>query len=105
MTFEVKPEDLDGYSRQVQRAAEDVHQAQEYVKKYGDMGAFTGQGLILWATGMHSQAMNEVNDVVTRLHTLLAASAKELSKSAEYYRATDQDQASKLDATYPSSKR
>ncbi|MFJ8363653.1 hypothetical protein [Streptomyces sp. NPDC093984] len=105
MAFEVKPDDLDGYSRQVERAAEDVHQAQEYIKKYGDMGAVTGQGLFLWATGMHSQAMDGVNDVVTRLHGLLTASAKELSKSAEYYRTTDQDQASKLDATYPPSKR
>ncbi|MGW1162616.1 WXG100 family type VII secretion target [Streptomyces sp. NPDC002513] len=105
MTFEVKPEDLDGYSRQVERAAEDMHQAQEYIKKYGDMGAFTGQGLFLWATGMHSQAMDGVKDVVTRLHALLAASAKELAKSADHYRSTDQDQASKLDATYPPSKR
>ncbi|MGW2697172.1 hypothetical protein [Streptomyces sp. NPDC001296] len=105
MTFEVKPEDLDGYSRQVGRASEDMRQAQEYIKKYGDMGALTGQGLFLWATGMHSQAMAGVSDVVSRLHALLAASAKELSKSAGYYRTTDRDQASKLDATYPPSKR
>ncbi|MFJ5535373.1 hypothetical protein [Streptomyces sp. NPDC093261] len=105
MTFEVRPEDLDGYSRQVGRAAEDMNQAQQYIKKYGDMGALTGQGLFMWATGMHSQAMDGVNDVVARLHALLVASAKELSKSAAYYRATDRDQASKLDGTYPSSKR
>lgn len=105
MAFRVNPEDLDGYSRQVERAAEDMHQAQEYINKYGDMGPVTGQGLILWAFQIHSQAMDEVKGVVTRVHSLLAASAKELSKSAEYYRTTDQDQAANLDATYPSSKR
>jgi len=105
MTFEVKPDDLDGFGRQVERAAEDVQQAQEYIKKYGDMGAVTGQGLFLWATGMHSQAMDGVSDLATRLQGLLSSSAKELSKSAGYYRTTDQDQASQLDATYPPSKR
>ncbi|MER6424215.1 hypothetical protein [Streptomyces sp. NPDC001137] len=105
MTFRVNPEDLDGYSRQVARAADDMHQAQEYINKYGDMGPVTGQGLILWALRTHPQAMDEVKDVVARVRSLLAASAKELSKSAEYYRTTDQDQASKLDATYPPSKR
>ncbi|MFJ7903853.1 WXG100 family type VII secretion target [Streptomyces sp. NPDC096198] len=105
MAFEVEPDDLDGYGRQVGRAADDMHQAQEYIKKYGDMGAFTGQGLFLWATSMHAQAMSGVHDVVTRLHSILAASAQELSKSADYYRTTDQHQASQLDATYPPSKR
>jgi hypothetical protein len=105
MAFEVEPEDIVGYSRQVGRAAQDLHQAQEYINKYGDMGDSSGTGLFRWATAMHSQAMTEVKGVVTRLNSILAASATELSKSAEYYRTTDQDQASKLDATYPPSKR
>ncbi|MEU6576991.1 type VII secretion target [Streptomyces sp. NPDC046805] len=105
MSFKVHPDDLQGYGRQVGRAAEDMHQAQEYINKYGDLGVFTDQGLILWATGMHTQAMDEVKNVVSRVRTLLSASAEELAKSAEYYRTTDQQQASKLDATYPPSKR
>ncbi|MBK3644361.1 hypothetical protein [Streptomyces sp. MBT33] len=105
MTFQVRPGDLDGYSRQVGRAADDVHQAQEYIAKYGGMDAFHGQGLFIYAIGLHSQAMDGVKNVLTRLHTLLSASADELSKSAAYYRATDRSQASQLDASYPPSKR
>ena len=105
MTFRVRPDDLDGYSRQVGRAADDVHHAQEYIAQYGGMDALHGQGLFLYAIGLHSQAMDGVKNVLTRLHTLLSASAEELSKSAAYYRTTDQDQASRLDATYPPSKR
>ena len=105
MSFQVRPDDLDGYSRQVGRAAGDVHQAQAYIEKNGGMDALHGQGLFLYAIGLHSQAMDGVKDVLTRLNTLLSASSEELSKSAAYYRATDRAQASQLDATYPPSKR
>ncbi|MCL6672719.1 hypothetical protein [Streptomyces panaciradicis] len=105
MAFQVRPDDLDGYSRQVGRAADDAHQAQEYLKRHGGMGALDGQGLFLYAIGLHAQAMEGAKEVLTRLHTLLSASAEELAKSAAYYRTTDRAQASGLDATYPPSKR
>ncbi|MFF4909666.1 hypothetical protein ACFY2T_32950 [Streptomyces sp. NPDC001260] len=105
MAFQVRPDDLDGYSRQVHRAADDARQAQEYLKRYGGMDALDGQGLFLYAIGLHAQAMDGVKNVLTRLHTLLSASAEELAKSAAYYRTTDRAHASRLDATYPPSKR
>jgi hypothetical protein len=105
MAFDVRPEDLEGFGRQVDRAAQDVQQAREYVDKHAGMGLFTDQGLILWMTGLHTQAGDSVRAVLTRLDRLLTASARELDRSAAYYRATDAEQASRLDSTYPSSKR
>jgi hypothetical protein len=105
MTFRVRPEALEGYGRQVGRAAEDVQQAEEYINKHGDLDVLIDQGLILAATGLHSQAMDSVREVLARMDSLLRAGAQELSKSAHYYRTTDTGEAAGLDAACPSSKR
>ncbi|MFI1739662.1 hypothetical protein [Streptomyces sioyaensis] len=105
MTFDVRPEDLEGFGRQVGRAAQDAEQGKDYIHKFGDMGTFGGQGLILWMTDLHPQAMDSVDSVLKRMSSLLDASAKELHKSAGFYRQTDHDQAAKMDGTYPASKR
>jgi hypothetical protein len=86
----------------VGRAAQDVQQAREYVDKHAGIGLFTDQGLILWMTGLHTQAGDSVRAVLGRLDTLLTASARELDRSAAYCRATDSEQASRLDSAYPS---
>uniref|UniRef100_J2K655 Uncharacterized protein n=1 Tax=Streptomyces auratus AGR0001 TaxID=1160718 RepID=J2K655_9ACTN len=87
------------------RAAQDTGQGKEYVHKNGDMGAVTGQGLILWMTNLHPQAMDSVDKMLKRMSSLLDASAEELKKSARHYQQTDHEQASKMDGTYPASKR
>jgi hypothetical protein len=104
--FDVEPEDLRSFGKQVERAAEDAQSAKKYAKTHSDaIGGGTQEGLILHLSGLHPSVAAEVDSVLSRVHTLLSSSARELTRSAGYYEKTDEDQAAKLDATYPASKR
>lgn len=104
MAFDVETADLDAYSKQVGRAAEDSRSIKEYTDKYGKglEDSAVEQGLILVALELHTGAMNEGAKALNRVHTLLDSSSKELAKSSAFYRQTDRDQAARLDKTYPS---
>lgn len=106
MGFDVEPDDLRSFGRQVGRAAEDAQQAVKYAKTHSDaIGTAAQEGLILQISGLHPSVASEVHSVLDRVHKLLNSSSGELTRSAEYYEKTDHDQASKLDATYPASQR
>lgn len=106
MGFDVEPEDLRGFGKQVARAAEDARQAVKYAKTHSDaIGTSAQEGLVLHVAGLHPSVASDVHAVLERVHELLNSSSGELTRSAEYYEKTDHDQASRLDATYPASKR
>lgn len=106
MGFDVEPEDLRSFSKQVGRAAEDALSAKKYATTHSDaVGSTAQEGLILHVTGLHPHVAAEVDSVLTKVHSLLSACAGELTRSAAYYEKTDHDEAAELDRTYPASKR
>lgn len=101
MAFDVDTEDLKAYSAQVGRAAEDAKLIREHTEKYGKgLQEPTEQGLILSALQLHDGAMTDGGKALSRVHTLLQGSSKELADSAAYYEDTDRSQAEALDRTY-----
>ncbi len=103
MGFRVEPGAIDGFSKLVGRAADGSTQAV----------AFTGNAQIdkvaggqLWdlVAGDHDRYVSEAKKALQKVQRVLGTSAQELSKSAKYYRETDQGEASKMDATFPGSK-
>lgn len=106
MGFDVEPDDVRSFGKQVARAAEDAQQAVKYAKTHSDaIGTSAQEGLVLHIAGLHPSVASDVHSVLDRVHTLLNSSSGELTRSAAYYEKTDHDQASKVDATYPASKR
>ncbi|MEU8995315.1 type VII secretion target [Streptomyces caniferus] len=108
MSFSVDPDDLAGFGKQVKRAAEDVEESRDYVKKSCDMlpsdvGPISTVAQ-LWGGG-HEDVVNRVQNTLKVLHKILSASSTELRNSARHYDSTDRGEAGKMDATYPASKR
>ncbi|WP_143658946.1 hypothetical protein [Streptomyces platensis] len=108
MSFSVDPDDLTGFGKQVKRAADDVEESRDYVKKSCEMLA-SDVGPIstvaqLWSGG-HEDVVNRVQNTLKVLHKILGASSAELLSSAKHYDSTDRGEATKMDATYPASKR
>ncbi|WP_310726524.1 type VII secretion target [Streptomyces sp. N2A] len=108
MEFSVEPDDLNAFGKQVQRAADDVEEARDYIKRSCEMFA-SDVGPIstvaqLWGGG-HEDVVGRVQNTMKALHKILASSSEELLKSARHYDTTDRDESRKMDATYPASKR
>ncbi|MGX7761003.1 hypothetical protein ACWQ06_20405 [Streptomyces angustmyceticus] len=108
MSFSVDSDDLNGFGKQVGRAANDVEESRDYVKKScemldSDVGPISTVAQI-WSGG-HEDVVNRVHNTLKTLHKILSASSDELIKSAKHYNSTDAAEARKMDATYPASKR
>ncbi|GAA3583017.1 type VII secretion target [Streptomyces osmaniensis] len=108
MTFEVEPSDLASFSRQISRAADDVTTAKEYFERECSIGTFSVGPLSAIASmfgGGHDGVMENVRSALEQMHRILDASKGEMSRSANFYKRTDEGEASKLDSQYPESKR
>jgi hypothetical protein len=104
MGFEVRAGDLDGYATQVARAAEDMQAAGTYSQQHTAINV-SNKGLIEYIVGAHRSVVGEVKSAMISAEAVLRAAQTELTKSAAYYRATDESNAASQDATYPASKR
>jgi hypothetical protein len=104
MGFDVHPDDLDSYAAQVGRGAEDFQHAGRYAQQHSHV-ALSNEGLFGLIAEAHNGVVERVSAALTKAESVLRGSQKELAKSAEYYRDTDHGNASRLDATYPTSKR
>jgi hypothetical protein len=108
MTFEVEPNDLASFARQVGRAADDVTAAEEYFERECSIGTFSTGPISAIASifgGGHDGVMENVRSALGQMHRILDASKNEMSRSADFYKRTDEGEASKLDSQYPESKR
>ncbi|MFE7272662.1 WXG100 family type VII secretion target [Streptomyces sp. NPDC057623] len=108
MTFEVDPNDLASFSRQVGRATNDVTAAKEYFEQECSIGTFSTGPISAMASmfgGGHDGVMENVRSALEQMHRILDSSKNEMSRSADFYRQTDAGEASKLDSQYPESKR
>ncbi|MFF4525573.1 hypothetical protein [Streptomyces bluensis] len=106
MSFDVEPEDVRSFGKQIGRAAEDAQEAKKYARTHGDaVGGQSQEGLILHLLGLHPTAVDRVDDTLERVRKLLDSSSRELDRSAGLYEKTDHDEAARQDATYPASKR
>ncbi|MFF9477265.1 hypothetical protein [Streptomyces sp. NPDC014733] len=108
MTFQVEPGDLNAFSKQLGRAADDTNQALEYVRRQCSIGVFDKGPVSAIASifgGGHDGVMENVESMLKKLHRILESSQGEMARSASFYERTDRQQASKIDSTYPASKR
>jgi hypothetical protein len=108
MEFEVEPNDLASFSRQIGRAVDDITAAQEYLQREGSIGTFSTGPISAIASifgGGHDGVMENVRSALERMHLILDASKNEMSRSADFYKQTDEGEASRLDSQYPESKR
>jgi hypothetical protein len=103
MSFAVEPADLDGYGKLIQRAGQDIDAAIDFMTKNAKIEDSVGD---LWqfVYGPHSEHLDDAKKCLDGFKRILESSARELTKSAKYYRETDEEQARKVDATYPQSK-
>jgi uncharacterized protein YukE len=104
MSFQVESTDVDSYGKLVGRAVEDVGACVDYLKK-----ATVDKGLAaeLWemCASEHEQYVSDGSQVLTKVRGVLESASGELSKVATYYRETDREQAARVDATYPCSRK
>ncbi|MFG2135859.1 WXG100 family type VII secretion target [Streptomyces sp. NPDC048650] len=108
MTFQVEPDDLQSFAKQLERASGDATKALEYMKRECSIGTFD-KGPVsalasMWGSG-HDSVVDYVSSTLEKMHRILEASQREMARSAKFYEATDQGEASKMDSTYPGSKR
>lgn len=97
MYLRVTPSHLEGFARQVSRAADDAAEACGYVRKHASIKPME-QGLLTRMFDLHGHLAGTVTDTLARLQEILAASSSELGKAAHYYRVTDVAEAAKMDA-------
>ncbi|MFI5657889.1 WXG100 family type VII secretion target [Streptomyces sp. NPDC051684] len=108
MAFHVEPDSLRNFSKQLGRAEADTQRALEYVQRDCSIGTFSKGPLSeiahLWGGG-HDNVVANVRSALEHLQQVVGSSKREITRSADFYEETDQSQASKMDATYPKSKR
>jgi hypothetical protein len=93
---------------QQQPTSPDVRSALDYMKRECAIGDFDRGPLseiAAWFGAGHEDVFTSVKSTLVKMEQILDASKREMSRSAKYYETTDQGEASKLDATYPASKR
>ncbi|MEU9503120.1 type VII secretion target [Streptomyces sp. NPDC048196] len=108
MSFEVQPADLSAFAKQLERASDDATHALEFTRRECSIGTFDKGPISALASifgGGHDGVLGNVESALKKLHRILDASQREMARSASFYQHTDHGEASKLDATYPASKR
>lgn len=103
MSFSVEAADLDGYAKLISRAGDDIQAGIDFMQKNATIEDSIGD---LWQSVFvpHGQHLNDAKNCLNGFKCILDGSSRELSKSAKYYRQTDDEQARNLDASYPQSK-
>ncbi|NLU71154.1 hypothetical protein HCC61_00275 [Streptomyces sp. HNM0575] len=104
MGFKVSADDLELYRWMISRAGQDAMAAKQYLDQHGKISS-PDQGLFTRPFQFHDSLHSDVAKVLNRLHTLLESSSRELAKSADYYRRTDTQEATKMDGLQPPAKR
>ncbi|MEV3861037.1 type VII secretion target [Streptomyces sp. NPDC050095] len=104
MTLKVTPSDLDGYARQIGRAAGDATEFKSHCNKYTGIEV-SDQGLLNLFLTTHTATVQTVNSALDRLQEVLSGASSELRLSKAYYEKTDRAVAARVDATYPVVKR
>ncbi|MEU9122278.1 hypothetical protein AB0C96_20845 [Streptomyces sp. NPDC048506] len=104
MNFRVEAADVEGFAKLVGRAGNDAGQAVSYTKN-ATITKMAGGKLWDLVAGQHDDHVHDARRTMEKLQDVLRASDAELVKSAHYYQRTDHEQAARLDATYPGSKK
>lgn len=104
MGFKVSADDVESYGSMIDRAAQDAMAGKQYLNQHGKISS-QDQGMFTRPFHFHDSLHSDVVKVFDRLHTLLAGSSRELTKSASYYRKTEREEAAKMDGLQPPSKR
>ncbi|WP_406473878.1 WXG100 family type VII secretion target [Streptomyces platensis] len=102
MNFKVDPDHIAGFGKLVGRAADDMRSANSYIDKNTQLGGSASSFIWDVIGGSHDQTVSDAKTTIKGFAEILDASEKELTRSAKYYRSTDQQQAAKIDGTYKS---
>lgn len=98
MGFEVDPDDLEAFSRQLARASGDVRSALDYMQKECTIGPFDRGPLSeiasMFKSG-HEEVFSSTKSSLEKLGKILDSSKREMSQSAKYYANTDRSEASR----------
>jgi hypothetical protein len=99
MSFKANPASLDAFATVLEGLGDDVTAAKDYLHKhlsydYGDARMFAN------IANASNDTKSAVSASLDRLADVVAKSAQELKKSAQMYRATDDAEERRLDATY-----
>ncbi|MBE1489026.1 hypothetical protein [Plantactinospora soyae] len=99
MSLAVQPDSLDGYARQVSRAAEDSAAVKDYLGGFPTPTGLDGGGLIYAIGSSHGEAMTAAIGATTRVSEVLGASETGLMSAARYYRTADSASAARMDGS------
>ncbi|MGP3981262.1 hypothetical protein [Streptomyces sp. KR80] len=104
MSFRVESGDVESFGKLVGRAVEDVSSCVDYLKK---VTVDKGLAAELWemCSSEHEKYVDDGSQVMTKVRRILDSASGELGKVATYYRDTDREEAARVDATYPCSKK
>ncbi|MFI9200910.1 hypothetical protein [Streptomyces sp. NPDC053048] len=100
MALEVDTGQLEQFSRQVGRGAEDAGEMLEYARRRTRLTLWQ-TGLMADVIGQHTAVRGDVLRALERLTGILRNSSAELRASASYYRHTDRAVAAEFDAARP----
>ncbi|MCK1794504.1 hypothetical protein MTQ01_00360 [Streptomyces sp. XM4193] len=103
MSFKVNAADIKAYGEMIGRAKDDMSAGANHVRKEDNEHNKISGGSQLWKgiLTQHKSICSRVETALNQYERVLASSAQELRKSADYYRRTDEEEARKVDSTYP----
>jgi hypothetical protein len=104
MGFEVDPDALRGYARQLHDAATATDTAGGYVRRWASIG-WHDRGLLSQLRTAHEQFVNNTTAALRHLKDLLETSQAAMDSAAGFYTSTDHTAAARLDASYPATPR
>ncbi|MPY59262.1 hypothetical protein [Streptomyces spongiae] len=104
MGFRVEPDAIQGFASLVSRGADGATKAVDYTSNNTQIDKALGGQLWDLVAGDHDQYVESAKKALGKAQSVLDSSQSELTKSAKYYRETDREESSKMDATYPGSK-
>lgn len=104
MSFQVSPDLLSSYGQLLDRAGQHQAGVNAHFSQYMVLTDTSG-AWIQTIVDAHDALVARTAEALSHGRNVLDASASELTKTAEYYRSTDQTSAANLDATYPGSAR
>lgn len=100
MNFQVEPQQVDAFGGRLGAHQDAARQAVGYAdRNLVIKGA--DQGLLQLCFGSSDHLREQLNSTLGQLEHVCQASSAELHKAASFYRTTDQDNAKRLDDTYP----
>jgi hypothetical protein len=104
-SFQVDPQDLDGYAGLLARAAGDARECRAYFDRHvPELHPVTG-GIINPLGYEHSRVRSQLAAMLGHLATVLDASQEGMRAAADRYRDSDRATAARLDDSYPAAPR